>query len=457
MTQVLIVSHEVVDQRMAGPGIRYWELSRVLARDFQVTLAVPTSTSLAGDGFNVVTYPADRVSVLNARARQADVVLAYGYLLHQWPSLTEMTTPWIADVYVPEPTEALAWHGAGGQSELEQNYTRIFRTLEPLAQLADFYVCANERQRDFWLGLLTAYGRISPETYAADPTLYTLIDVVPFGLPSVPPSHSKPVLKGVWPGIQDGDQVILWGGGIWDWLDPLTALRAMLSVVQEHPKARLVFPGTRHPNVAAVPDMSMRRRAVSLARDLGLDGRHAFFGDWVDYNDWENYLLEADIALSLHLNTVETRFAFRTRLLDSIWAGLPMVVTGGDSTSELVAEHGLGEVVPPNDEEAVAAAIGRLLGAPGLGTAFQERFDRVRPQFTWERVCEPITRFCEMQQLAAQDAPGMSSAGGCGRTRLMTEKEEEITRLRALVAAYESGRFMRLMRWVHRWRRRTGL
>ena len=40
-TSVLIVSHDVVGARMAGPGIRYWELGRVLAQHCRVTLAVP--------------------------------------------------------------------------------------------------------------------------------------------------------------------------------------------------------------------------------------------------------------------------------------------------------------------------------------------------------------------------------------------------------------------------------
>ena len=59
--------------------------------------------------------------------------------------------------------------------------------------LGDFFLCASERQRDFWIGALHTAGRINPQTYAADPTLRSLIDVVPFGLPDEPPpEHSRP-------------------------------------------------------------------------------------------------------------------------------------------------------------------------------------------------------------------------------------------------------------------------
>ena len=33
----------------------------------------------------------------------------------------------------------------------------------------DFFLCASERQRDFWLGQLAALGRVNPATYDATP------------------------------------------------------------------------------------------------------------------------------------------------------------------------------------------------------------------------------------------------------------------------------------------------
>jgi hypothetical protein len=35
--------------------------------------------------------------------------------------------------------------------------------------------------------------------------------------------------------------------------------------------------------------------------------------------------------VSTHYEHVETTFAFRTRILDYLWAGLPVVATGGDA------------------------------------------------------------------------------------------------------------------------------
>src|SRR3712207_7857570 len=52
---------------------------------------------------------------------------------------------------------------------------------------------------------------------------------------------------------------------------------------------------------------------------------------------------------SLHAAGLEGRFASRTRVLDYLAAGLPVVCSSGDTMSDVVAAHGLGEVVPPQD------------------------------------------------------------------------------------------------------------
>lgn len=59
---ILIISHDVVGRQMAGPGIRYFHLARVLAREFAVVLAVPEKWDIPTD-FSVFVY-ADRTDRL---------------------------------------------------------------------------------------------------------------------------------------------------------------------------------------------------------------------------------------------------------------------------------------------------------------------------------------------------------------------------------------------------------
>jgi hypothetical protein len=42
------------------------------------------------------------------------------------------------------------------------------------------------------------------------------------------------------------------------------------------------------------------------------------------------------VGVSTHRDHLETRLSFRTRMLDYIWAGLPIVCTDGDHFASLV-------------------------------------------------------------------------------------------------------------------------
>jgi glycosyltransferase involved in cell wall biosynthesis len=449
----------VVGEQMAGPGIRYWELARVLAGHCTVTLAAPGDTSLAGDGFRVHAYNLEDWSSLKAVAEAADVILPAAYVLSHLPQLSEVGVPLAVDGYDPYLVEVLALTSGCPAAEQDGRHRDVLARLMRECLAGDFFMCASERQRTWWLGLLTACGRVNGATYDADPTLRSLVDVVSYGCRTEPPPHTRRVLKGVAPGIEAGDAVLLWGGGIWQWLDPLTLLRAVSQVVARRPDIKLVFPGTRHPN-PVVPQMRVGQHAVDLARELDLLDRHVFFGDWVSYADWPNYLLEADVGVSLHLDSLETQLAFRSRILEYVSAGLPMLVTRGDATSEIVARYGLGEVVEYEDDAGVAKAILALLEQPR--SAWHDRFETARAELAWDKVAQPLIRFCRNPHLAAdrQRHPAAGSGRGLGAGTsfrgildVLAQRDAEIARLRATVAAYEQGRFIRLMRRVHDGRR----
>ncbi len=402
-TRVLIVSHDVVGPRMAGPGIRYWELAQVLAGYCAVSLAVPWNSELRADDFAVHAYQPGEWHSLQPLALRADVIMPCGFVLHQFPQLGQLGCPLVIDGYDPYPAETLNLMVSRTQEEQRIYQRDLLDHLQRECQSGDFYLCASERQRFWWLGILAASGRLNPRNFGADPTLRNLIDVVPFGCRTDPPEPTRPALKGVHPSIGHDDKLLLWGGGIWEWLDPLTLLRAVNQVVAQRPDVKLIFPGTRHPN-AVVPDMPMTRRAVELAGELGLSDSHVFFGDWVARADWPNYLLEADVGVCLHFDSLETQLAFRSRILDYVWSGLPMLVTRGGATAEIVSGYGLGIVVDYQSPEEVVAGLLRLMDEPR--DARSSRFVDARAALCWERAAEPLVRFCRSPHKAAdRDLP----------------------------------------------------
>jgi hypothetical protein len=87
-------------------------------------------------------------------------------------------------------------------------------------------------------------------------------------------------------------------------------------------------------------------------------------------------------------------------MLDYIWTGLPIVCTEGDAFAGLVAERRLGAVVRPGDATALASAIERLVDDPEEREACRKRLLAVAEEFHWDRVVQPLSRFCEAPRLA---------------------------------------------------------
>jgi glycosyltransferase involved in cell wall biosynthesis len=394
--RILLVANGSVGSAMAGPGIRYQAFARELSKTFEVVLVVPFSTDAVIERVEVVHIPLGEHAALTRLARSCDTVVAQRLPLSTLMQLARSPVRVIHDLYAPTVVENLAVVTRGAnmdQFELKRRANHA--ALKVALATGDAFICASERQRDLWLGALMTAGRIEPELYGADPTLRSLIDTVPFGIDQDPPRAAGPVVKGVVPGIGREDTLLLWPGGVWDWVDPLTVIRAVHELAGRRPDLRLFFLGLTSPNQGRQPP-AMALRSRELARTLGVEGRFVFFNDgWVPYDQRGAYLAEADLGVSAHFDDIETRFAYRSRLLDCIWARLPVVTTSGDVLGDLVAERALGRVVPPADVAAWVGAIDELLRADQATGNIRQRIDGVARELTWERAVEPLTRLAE--------------------------------------------------------------
>jgi glycosyltransferase involved in cell wall biosynthesis len=391
--RLVIISHDTVGQRMAGPGIRAWELARVLALHADVTLLAPQPIDLVAPGVRTGHFILGNSASLVEYLRQADVILANGFLLESHPELADARQPLILDMYDPTVLENIELFRAASLPERQDRARRDIALLNRQLTAGDLFLCATERQRDLYLGALMAAGRITPDRVDADPLLHNLVTVVPFGLPATPPVRTGPGIRGVIPGIGETDPIILWNSGMWDWLDPLTLIRAMKQVVTAIPNARLVFLAGKHPGGAA--PMQMPDAARALASELDVLNRHVFFYEaWIPYADRANILLDATMAVTLHRQHLEMAYAaIRSRVLDYLWTGLPAVLSDGDPAAALARQHGFALVTPPEDREAVAHAIITLLTDEARRHELAAHARALAPRYTWNTVAQPIITF----------------------------------------------------------------
>ena len=404
--RILVATGDTLAPKMAGPAIRAWNIARVLSGEHEVRLVTTASCDLSHPDFEIVHAGAQDMA---SHEQWADVIVFQGFLMHEHPVLRHTKKVVVVDIYDPfhlEQLEQARDLGETRRREVVQSSTGVLN--EQIAR-GDFFMCASEKQRDFWLGQMAALGRVNPQVYDQDETLSSLLAVVPFGVAEEPPVPTRPMVKGVIPGIGPDDKVVLWGGGIYNWFDPLTLIRAIAVAKERVPEIRLLFMGVKHPN-PAVPEMRMAVAARRLAEELGVSGKEVIFNEsWVAYDERQNVLLESDIGVSTHLDHVETAFSFRTRMLDYMWASLPIVCTDGDSLAQLVRERDMGAVVPAGDVDALADALVELLTDPDRAAAVRANVAGVAPEFHWNRALAPLLEFCRAPHRAA-DLVGAGAA-----------------------------------------------
>lgn len=389
--KITLLSNDLIGPRMAGTAIRTWELACALASHAEVTIASDRPVDRHHPG--VASLLVTDHEVLRAHIDSTDAVVVFGFDLVRYPFLAESRALRIVDLYDPWIFGSLEQYDTMSPTEAERTKAHEINTLNQLADVGDFFICASERQRDFWLGLLASRGRLDKPSHDADPHLRALIDVVPYGVPeSAPPNTPSLLRDGRFPSISADSQVILWGGGTWDWFDPIGTLDAFESISHEFPRARLFFMGLELEG-RGIPTMASTQRLIDRARDLGMiaDGR-VILGPWVPYDDRGSYLRDADIGVVAAKAMAESRLAFRTRMLDHFWAGLPTLTTAGDVLSELVAASGAGVVVPANNTRALGDGMRTLLSSDELRAACRVRSLELADQFRWSSVVSPIAR-----------------------------------------------------------------
>jgi len=402
--KVLVVTGDPIGAKLAGPAIRAWNIAEALAGWNQVTLVSLSAVEPVEAPFRLVRVAPHDDRAFAELERWADVIVFQGHAMAVFDSLRRSEKIIVVDIYDPMHLEQLEQGRELAPEQWARQVTDATAVLNEQLERGDFFLAASERQKMFWMGQLAGLGRINPSTYEHDPDLDGLISVVPFGLPASPPVHERAVLKGVRPGIGLDDKVLLWGGGLYNWFDPITLIRAVAELSSRRPGIRLFFQGTKHPH-PGVPEMAIVAESRRLADDLGVLDVNVFFNDsWVEYADRQNYLLEADLGVSTHRAHIETTFSFRTRILDYLWAGLPMVVTAGDHFAELIEREELGRVVPAGDVAALVNALEETL----FDAAFRERavhnVRQVAQRYTWPVVLAPLVQFMRDPKPAADRA-----------------------------------------------------
>jgi hypothetical protein len=356
---------------MAGPGLRAFHLASELAERFDVRLIADLADGFARDaGLTAVALGSEEAAGL---LRSADVVI--GQPVRELLRLRANDTRRVFDLFDPVvlelPSVYAGGHGLRGRVHQWIEWRRLGSALNE----GDLLLCATDAQLSFYAGARFASGTTNESWLGRWVT-------VPFGIEDRDPAEDgEPIDLG-------DDPVAIWGGGMWPWLDPDAAVEAVRRVRERGSRLRLLFLGGRRPNgdVDRVAGGWVPSSDEATLRNP----------EWVPYRERARWLRASRVAVMLHRERLEARFAIRTRLFDAIWCRVPVVVSEGGFAAELVGREGLGLVVPVGNVEAVANALEQLVTDDAFHARCVENLQRLHARFLWREVVRPLADRIEL-------------------------------------------------------------
>lgn len=379
MKKVLVFCSDVVPVggvATSGGGLRSWQIVQGLkGRGFDVVYTMPM-TSYLRRKYSDNLLPDGQHSLWTA-SNQREIIR------REKPDVVVLTKPglkfWSDDIDIPL---ALDFHGPD-LIEFEQMVKgqwpegRALRATAKLRAIAasDFCTCAGRRQRYYFMGFLMMAG-----VGLADLDLHYM----PVAMSPHLPEH-RPDLSGL---------SLIFSGGFYPWLNPMPGLLDLTDLLSEMQIGHLdIFGGSHETN----PEE--KRQFEDFQATLSKNPRVTFHG-YVSREELVQQYGMAHAAFELMPSNPERELAFTTRTVEFLWAGLPVIYNDYAELSEMIAEYGAGWLVPPGDRKALAEVIRKIKDNPDEVKSASENAQRlVRERLTYDRVIDPLAKFCENPKL----------------------------------------------------------
>lgn len=237
------------------------------------------------------------------------------------------------------------------------------RVIDELAALSQRLVVMSEHSATL---LASAYGVPASR-----------IDVIPHGIPEVPPTVQSKQRLGV-----AGRDVILTFGLLSPDKGIEYVIRALPAIVERHPEVLYVVLGATHPHLREQHGEAYRLMLETLVLELGIENHVVFHDRFVSQDELNEFLGATDIYVTPYLNLEQSTSG---TLAYAVGSGRAVISTPYVYARELLGgDRGL--IVPPRDASAVAAAVTSLLGDPPARDALRQRAARHGQTMRWPAV-----------------------------------------------------------------------
>ncbi|MFQ5857253.1 MAG: glycosyltransferase family 4 protein [Anaerolineae bacterium] len=366
-----------------GAGLRSWGLGKGLeSRGHEVIFSMPALYLDKGQQVpkDIANYAWDPSGLSQVVQKTRPNIAVFCH----WPTMhiqQKLDIPTVLDFHGPHLLEREMQGYSRRPANVHEKITAIRK--------ADFFVCAGEKQRLYFLSWLLAAG----------------IDLSEDVIASVPVSLSPELPNHEW---SAAEPTFVYGGVFLPWQDPFNGLEILIETIAELNRGTLKFFGGRHPgyadqigNLERFDALEVRLRRSPRARLEGMV-EHARLID--EYR-------RAHVALDVMGRNPERELAFTTRTVEYLWCGLPVIHHDYAELSGHIEEYQAGWIVDPEDRKAIRQAVEEALTCPEEVRRRGENAQTlVRERLTWDRAIEPLDAFCRSPwQRAPIELPALGS------------------------------------------------
>lgn len=400
MKRVIIFSYGPVpikgQDKVEGGGLRCWGLANGLRENdatLEITLAFhesygPVQESVTDNNIEVKTWSLEKISELLHSYDSVIVSYCMGDLSVEVAKSVAPNQQLILDCYVPIYVEISARDSDDIDTEYEAFGHEIGRWSRVLER-GDIYLCANKNQKRYYQGVLSALGRINPVTYSDDSILE-----VPYGIYREPPKVSKkPISSAIKKqfGSETDFRKLLWFGGIYPWFDLKELIDAVELVNNEIP-TKLILVGIKNPFNAHPDFVAAHKKLVDYIESKESLKDLIIIQEWVDFKDRADWYLDSDLVILINKDGEENQLAWRTRLVDYIWADLPILTNAGDPLGDELVANDAAIKLNSLDTNGIEESLKQSLGNKKLLKDVQSNVRKVRERLYWDVVTKKLAK-----------------------------------------------------------------
>ena len=244
-----------------------------------------------------------------------------------------------------------------------QDWLTRFRNKEMVKKFlrrGNHFLVANRRQREYWIEVSRELG-------------------IPLGEKdiSVFPTGAGFDLRSTIHDPRSGQpKVVLWFGGIYPWMDPESLVEAFDRIWREYPEWKLRILGGWQPGTGY---KERYEQLINKARVIIPDSQLDIVG-WQRNEDLSKYLKDVSFAVHLVKDTPEDYYAHRVRLLTLLSCGIPVVTSGKDVISDLMAKEKAG-IKFINTPGVLENILRRALSSKGVIRQWQQNTSKIQEKF----------------------------------------------------------------------------